>query len=103
MIWLPGNLKLVGSGLNKFADEDDDTTEAGRYRVGFSGQGSAPRGYAAGSPLIDRRLKERLWRTLGSDIVAIALWVRSMADAAKAKKPPDFWVRESARVRVPPN
>lgn len=34
---------------------------------------------------------------------AIALWVRSIADAAKAKKPPDFWVFESPRVRAPPD
>lgn len=44
MFWLLGNLEVVSRGLRRFADEDDDTMEAGRYRVVLSEEGSAPRG-----------------------------------------------------------
>lgn len=60
MVWLLGNLELVGSGLSRFAEEEDETIEAGRYRVVLSGEGSAPRGEVATSPVIDRRFRERL-------------------------------------------
>lgn len=65
-------------------------TEAGRYREILSGEGSEPRDRAVRSPEMERRLRDRLWRMLESDLVAMALCVRSMADAAKEKKPADL-------------
>lgn len=49
-----------------------------------------PREGVATSAEIERRLRERLWRMLWSEKVEMAVWVRSKAEAANAKKPPDL-------------
>lgn len=79
-----------GWGLSRVEEKDDGTVDEGRNLEVLSGDGSAPRERAERSPAIERRLRDRWCRTLGSKEVAIALWVRSMAEAANARKPPDL-------------
>lgn len=76
--------------LSRFEDDADDRLEAGRYLEILSGEGSALRKCAVESPETESRLRDRWWRTVWSEMVAIALCVRSMAEAANAKKPPCF-------------
>lgn len=75
----------------------------GRNLEILSGDGSALWARAGRSPVMESRLKDRWCRTLGSEMVAIALWVRSMAEAANAKKLFGFWLFGSPRTELTPN